>query len=691
MVINQTSKDNVWIDEAKMQIPYNRTTQLERIKEKMAYKILLKSQDVNFKLLELKELMDAALGKSTSMINSKLQGMQNSLDKLGNSGGGVLSNLTKKVEAFGLSNTKSLGGISSMLPNLSSGISSLINPYTLVAAAGVAAVGVITKSVSAAMDWETGMAKANVTMQLTKEQLKGVSSEVLNIAKQSFVKDINQVPEAFNRLVSSGMDTNTALKALKPTLDAAKAGFADVDTVAMAAASTMNAAGVKDATKVYDVLFATLNKGNAEFSDIANYLPKLIPAANALGISLETTSGAFAYLTAQGFKAEAAATGLQNVFKAFGDKETIKGFNNIGINIFDTQGKMRPLIKIVDDLKAKMAGLSDQGRVAKFGSIGLDQESATALGAMLTNTQSLKDTIDFTTNSAGQLDAALNNSLTTSDRFAQIGNSISAKFIEIGEAILPYVNAALDALMPVGQAIWSVISGIGNAIWGIVTTAVEWLQPVFSGIQSIFSAIWNIVSGIFGFIWKIVEPIELIIKKLGIFQFLGNAIKTAFEAVGWVFNKIGDAISWVYDNIIKPVIDAISWAIDGFKELIGVAEDAKVAGDALKPEDGKKDVNAFDPTAMPPTVAPVIPANLMGATNSPKQAIEKAPKISNKGVTSVTGNAQQQKNIVVNIKNVVEKFVTENKEIAKMNKEEVKAFFTDLIVRTTRGIDSSYN
>ena len=50
MTLQHTSKDKFWIDESGTQIPYNRTTPIERKKEKHAAAILKKGQSV-FKIL----------------------------------------------------------------------------------------------------------------------------------------------------------------------------------------------------------------------------------------------------------------------------------------------------------------------------------------------------------------------------------------------------------------------------------------------------------------------------------------------------------------------------------------------------------------------------------------------------------------------------------------------------------------
>lgn len=63
MTTNQTPKDINWIDEAGNSIPFNRTTKSERIKERLANKILKEAQKVNASLEALKKLVDNAVNE----------------------------------------------------------------------------------------------------------------------------------------------------------------------------------------------------------------------------------------------------------------------------------------------------------------------------------------------------------------------------------------------------------------------------------------------------------------------------------------------------------------------------------------------------------------------------------------------------------------------------------------------------
>lgn len=56
-VNNQTSKDKVWIDETGTAIPFNRTHQIERLKEKKAFSLYKKAVAINKELSDFKSHM----------------------------------------------------------------------------------------------------------------------------------------------------------------------------------------------------------------------------------------------------------------------------------------------------------------------------------------------------------------------------------------------------------------------------------------------------------------------------------------------------------------------------------------------------------------------------------------------------------------------------------------------------------
>lgn len=81
MVLQHKSSDKFWIDESGTQIPYNRTTAVERKKEKYAFTLLKKGQSV-FKILA--ELKAAVREASDEVLNAEREASNVKLSEKGN-------------------------------------------------------------------------------------------------------------------------------------------------------------------------------------------------------------------------------------------------------------------------------------------------------------------------------------------------------------------------------------------------------------------------------------------------------------------------------------------------------------------------------------------------------------------------------------------------------------------------------
>ncbi len=421
-------------------------------------------------LLELKNRLKAGL---SSAKNSALTSMKD---------------MKSKLNDFTTSNMKAFTSIADEIPGVGRAISLLANPYALAAAAALAFGAAAVKATNMALDWQKSMAKVNVTAQLGRKELSGLSTQLRYVGSQ-MTGEFMEVPEAFNRIISAGLSVDQSMAALVPTLKAAKAGFTDIETVAAAGIGVMKSSG-ENINVVYDTLFATLNKGNAEFKDIAQYLPKVIPGARLAGAELYETAGAFAFLTAQGQTAEQSTTGLMNAFKALSDPRFTKGFKDIGVNVFD-KGKFRGILPIVTDLQKRMQGLNDEQAGLLIKTIGLDQEARMAFGTMIQNVDELKSTLDFVKNSTGQLDEAVKNSATSTEGWAKGWNKVKFLAIEFGNLFVPIVEwlgEGFNKLMELTQDYFimskSVFTGLisgakefGKILMPIAEAMLNWNNP----------------------------------------------------------------------------------------------------------------------------------------------------------------------------------------------------------------------
>ena len=437
-------------------------------------------------LLDLKDRISQGLNRAKAAVSEASEEMKKKLGGLKNYWVDAFKEMREQIPAFDQAVkfiTNPIGAAVTVVTSLGSAIKSVV---------------------SSAMDWQKGMAEINVTAGLTQTELAKLSDQMLDIGAKN-VAPLEEVPTAFNKIISAGLDAKTALASLDPTLKAAKAGFVDIETVAKAGTSVMNSAGVKDLVaetdildatgkvitkkgeviktaieQVYDTLFATMQKGSASMSEIAAYLPTIVPTAKNAGVSLEQASGAFAFMTAQGVNAASAATLLNGAFNSLSNPKLLGNFKSIGVEIYNANGTMRSMPDIVNDLAKSLDGLSDKEKAAKLASLGLDQTSAQAFAVMTQSADKFRDTLDATANSTGALKNAYKNSLTASDQWGIALNNIKKLAIQIGQAFLPIITKT-------GEWAASITAGIVPAIKGAVQWCQEW-WPVLATLGAGFIA-----------------------------------------------------------------------------------------------------------------------------------------------------------------------------------------------------------
>lgn len=612
-------------------------------------------------ILELKNKMSTAITRAKEQVNSTVGDMKRRLGELKN----------QHIAAF--------GAMKDQVPGLGGALSLLTNPYAAVGAAIVAVGAAYYKCVNMALDWQKGMAEVNVTAQLSKTELKELSDQLLDIGSRN-VAPLEEIPGAFNKIISAGLDTNKALGALEPTLRASKAGFTELETTAKAAVSVMNSSG-EDINTVYDTLFATLNKGNATFADIAQYLPKIVPDARAAGFALGETAGAWAYLTAQGQTAERATTLMQNAVKALTTKDKINEFQKLGVAIFDSNGKMRHMTDIIDDLSKKTSGLTDLQRVDFFDKLGLDTEAASFFAVATQDAKKFKQTIDATTNSQGALERAYNDSLTPLDNWRIIINEIKKQMELLGEKALPIINNIGVKLLETinhfkelydnSELFRDSILFLGDVIGWAFEIAFAPIKTLWELLKWIGSGFDKLATDLFGFtggveeMYSTIKPYLIWIKEM-----FGQIIEIMFKATTLDFKGAYESIK----NFQIPDIKDI-------KVKLKTERDAEWY-DRLQEKYNKR----------------MSKLNNGGGDNDEKGGDDKLDKLNgtqdkptDDPLKTITSGASQPKNITINIDSFVKGGInTQHTQLSSMDEGQMEQWFSNMFMRVVRNVEMNY-
>lgn len=275
-----------------------------------------------------------------------------------------------------------------------SGLKSMSNTATRagkLAAAGlavgsVALVKLGADSLSMAAEFEEGIAilstavdSADADMaQLSKAALKmGADTELVGISASDAVDAMTILAKAglstaeifggengLNDFLADNASLSGAARAAADLQAASELGLAESAEAVAIAMKTFNLEA-KDATTIADSFVQSADASVASVSGLVQALENVGPTAASFGFSLQDTNTALAILSGAGIRGAEAGTALKSMMtNLLRDTPKVTGvLEDLGVKLFDNEGTMKSLPRIIDILTDSMEGLTQEQRL----------------------------------------------------------------------------------------------------------------------------------------------------------------------------------------------------------------------------------------------------------------------------------------------------------------------------------------
>jgi TP901 family phage tail tape measure protein len=232
------------------------------------------------------------------------------------------------------------------------------------------AFGVITKS---AMDFDQQMSHVVAVSDDGAKSLGAFRQAAINAGRDTAFT-ATQAGQAEEELAKAGVSTADILGgALTGALNLAAAGSLDLGTAATIAAQAMTEFGLsgKDVGHIADVLTSGANKSTADVEGLGLALGQVGGVAHQTGLTLEDTVGVLARFAQGGMNGEEAGTTLkQTLLKLEApSKQAADLMKQLGINIYDAQGKFVGITGVAQQLQNSLSGLDEAQRNAALGTL----------------------------------------------------------------------------------------------------------------------------------------------------------------------------------------------------------------------------------------------------------------------------------------------------------------------------------
>lgn len=244
--------------------------------------------------------------------------------------------------------------------------------------------------------------------EITKQQMQDIIDKAKQLG-QTTVYSATEVAESMRSMALAGYDSVDTINAIEGALNLASASGENFETVSSIMVDGLKAFGygTHEATKFADSLGLTAVITNADVKDLGEALSYVGAVAGTFKYDVNDVNVALGAMASTGIKGSMAGTALRQMILRLANNtsEALDTFKSLGGEFYTTEGKARPLIDVLNDLREGIAGLTDEQKANVLATIG-GQRAITGLSAIVSmNAEDWEDISNQLHNSAGAVEA----------------------------------------------------------------------------------------------------------------------------------------------------------------------------------------------------------------------------------------------------------------------------------------------
>lgn len=368
----------------------------------------------------------------------------------------------KKVIDDGAESAKQAGGIFSkfgddVAKGMAMGFG--IGVVDMVANATQMVVNFAKESVTVGAEFEQAMANVKAITGSTGESFTQLTDFARDLGKTTMMS-AQESAEAMSFLGMAGWDTTQIMAGLPNILNLTVASGRDFATVADIVSDNLTAFNMSadESGRYTDALAYAMSNANVNMDTLGESLKYIAPVASSAGFSMEETVSAVMALGDAGIKGSQAGTTLRTVMlnlTGANEKATAK-LKELGVEIFDSEGKTRSFNAIIKDLEKALEGMTDAQKTATLNTI----VGKTAVSGFSTLVSQGADKLnEYTT-------GIRNSSGATQEMADTMGDTLQGKIKLFQSAVQELQISISDGLAPALKLMVDIGTGIINQFNG---------------------------------------------------------------------------------------------------------------------------------------------------------------------------------------------------------------------------------
>lgn len=245
-----------------------------------------------------------------------------------------------------------------------------------------------------------------------------------------------------------------------------------------------------------------------------------------------------------------------------------KAQEKLGLTFTDSQGKMLPMLNILDAIKGKFGDVETVANKLEIKEAFGSELAVDLITTLSKNTDKLAGNIKTLGAESDNTKAVLM-AQAQIDPWQRAKAGIDALRISIGSTLLPIINPMIEGFSRIAQTLqrWTTLFPNITKMVGFISIAVLGLAGVMgmlsivSGLATAASAGLSMAMALLSAVFAILtSPIGLLIIGIGVLAYFWGDLKKQFGDTAW-FKAL--------ETILKGLGDWVIKIVDGFKEILG--------------------------------------------------------------------------------------------------------------------------
>lgn len=409
--------------------------------------------------------------------------------------------------------------------------------------------------------FEKQMAEVSTMLDKPQQHMKRFSTEIQRMSMQ-FGQSTGTLAKGLYQILSATIDASKALGVLHASAKAAIAGLSDTTTAADLITTVLNSYNMEanDATKISDILFATIKRGKTTFAELAQFLGKLTAVSAEVGVKFEEVTATIALLTRNGVQTEVAVTAIRQALASL----------------------LKPAKQSADEFERIFGMAMSPEAIEQMGGLPgflkrLSERSGKEIAKMFPNVRALMGVLPAASNNAElqqDVKAMQDSAGATEEAYEKMSKTLSFQLDRLKKSFIVFLQVVGKQFMPE-------VKDLGDLFQAAAAGAVAWInkqKPLIMGIGKLVlgmialsAAAFLVAKGIALVMAAMAALVILSKVTLAIFMALVSYPLVMLQGIGLVIAGINSAGKrWQdFENYTVELWDNMK--TNAHKAMLGVA------------------------------------------------------------------------------------------------------------------------